>query len=453
MAATPSEAIINSWLSSQKGHTVGTNQDNPNYYTSNLESLVTVSSPQDFTLGTGAQILSSVLKSCVSTSYELIIVTCFWAKSKSQQDVSSLLRKLSRKALSQNRKIRVRLCFSSISIMQKLSQTSSLDGKLYPISRWQTIGLPNPAQLRGLDLVVKSVFVKPFSVMHPKFILIDRQRAFMPSCNVSWEEWFEGFIEVRGSIAGKLFDFWSAFWGRGGSELPASISEDPGSFFISKSEVPLSAPTIPTILLPSPHHTTPQFRPFSSSFPAPPSTALNSFLLHIFRSAKDSIFIQTPNLTCRPVIAALISALGRGVNVHINTSRRLMILEQLVTAGTITEFEIWKLQRRYASLLKEYEAMVREDPEVGVSRPGALTVGFFKKISTAGNDLAGEPVKSHLKLTIVDDDIVVLGSGNMDRASWYTSQELGIAFFSRDMAKEIRESVEQHLDGRLHYVC
>jgi len=68
------------------------------------------------------------------------------------------------------------------------------------------MGLPAPDELLGLEMVVKMVFVRPFSVMHPKFVLVDRQRAFMPSCNVSWEEWFEGCIEMRGDIAGKLFE-------------------------------------------------------------------------------------------------------------------------------------------------------------------------------------------------------------------------------------------------------
>ena len=39
------------------------------------------------------------------------------------------------------------------------------------------------------------------------------------------------------------------------------------------------------------------------------------------------------------------------------------------------------------------------------------------------------PVLSHFKMTMVDDDYLVLGSGNMDRASWWTSQEIGLLFY------------------------
>lgn len=69
--------------------------------------------------------------------------------------------------------------------MQKLFQTSSLNGKIYPPEAWVGLGLPAPGDLGGLELEVKSVFVRPFSVMHPKFILVNRTLAFIPSCNVS----------------------------------------------------------------------------------------------------------------------------------------------------------------------------------------------------------------------------------------------------------------------------
>jgi hypothetical protein len=41
-----------------------------------------------------------------------------------------------------------------------------------------------------------------------------------------------------------------------------------------------------------------------------------------------------------------------------------MILEQLVTARTITEFEIWKLRRRYRHLLTS-----GSDLEAGMHKP------------------------------------------------------------------------------------
>lgn len=129
-----------------------------------------------------------------------------------------------------------------------------------------------------------------------------------------------------------------------------------------------------------------------------------------------------------------------------------MIIEQIVTSGTITEFEVWKMRRRYLSSLRHYRRNRKYDPECGVTEPGKLEIGYFKKRDDPDEKKKDEPVKSHLKLTIVDGEIVVLGSGNMDRASWYTSQELGVAFFSKEMAKDIKECVEEGLDGRVEAV-
>jgi phosphatidylserine/phosphatidylglycerophosphate/cardiolipin synthase-like enzyme len=129
-----------------------------------------------------------------------------------------------------------------------------------------------------------------------------------------------------------------------------------------------------------------------------------------------------------------------------------MILEQLVTAGTITEFEIWKLRRRYSRLLSHYHQKSKNlDPENPTQKPGQLSIGYYH--SRKGGKVEEEPVNSHLKLVMVDEEVTVLGSGNMDRASWYTSQELGVAFFSREMAGNIRECVDEGLEGRVEYVC
>ena len=146
-----------------------------------------------------------------------------------------------------------------------------------------------------------------------------------PSCNVSWEDWFEGCIELGGGITSTLFDFWTRFWGveGGGMSLPSSLSgdssvtsrRDSGETNLRGPAVPprvspdllrqidLPSSTTQTLLLPSPHHRNPRFR-FSSTV-QPPPTPLNVFVLTLIASAASSIWIQTPNLTCGPVIVSI----------------------------------------------------------------------------------------------------------------------------------------------------
>ncbi len=161
----------------------------------------------------------------------------------------------------------------------------------------------------------------------------------------------------------------------------------------------------------------------------------------------------TPNLTAQPVIQALISSLIRGVDVHITINRRMMLFEQLVTAGTITEICMWKLVKAYRRLPSKYPSSSIDEAvdalEAGaLISPGNLRIGYFRPHPGSGTQ-GKEPVKLHIKSTIIDEEVIVLGSGNMDRASWYTSQELGVAFAGSSLVRAICEELEECLVGRV----
>lgn len=465
--------ILQQWLSSLKAESSSI-RDDPDYFQSNPSSLLTTSLLQSFTLGNGLQVLSQINASILSAQHEVLFVTCFWASSASRDAFCAVLTKLSSHALAQNRRIRVRIGISSLSLIQKLTQTNSLHGKLYPPSTWVSVlGLPSPDDLRWLDLEIRSVFVLPFSVMHSKFCIVDRTKLFVPSCNVSWENWLEGCVELQGDVLNQALLFWLSFWGRRG-EMPnllsptGTASTDGSLHALMQStqsttdydidSAPISCVSltqvlrspVPTLFLPSPHHINPLMRPFSRDHAPPPATPLNVFLLTLFATAKDRIYIQSPNVNSPPVIAALCQALKRGVHVKIVTNTRMMVPEQLITAGRLTE---WTMSSLYSMWQAECDSHDPRDIESAPSPPGNLEIYYHDPSSplqqTSGHaeseaywDFPFEkPLKSHIKLTIVDDSIVVLGSGNMDRASWYTSQELGIAFFSPTFAQEVLRDI------------
>jgi len=457
------DCLTQEWLATYRRSASLTDQ--PNYFVTTPASLITQSTPVSYTLGNGHQIFtSSIIPACLETQHELLLVTCFWAKSTTRDAITSLLRQLSEKAIARGdgKKIAVRLCFSSISILQKLFQTSSLDGKVYDEKEWVGLGLPSQEEMRGLDLLVKSIFVRPFGIMHPKFVVVDREKSFMPSCNVSWESWFEGCVEMRGGICERLVDFYEDFWTRGSKKLDGSwVKEfvpsikqnnalEEGGLIGSRAFTRRDTEgreTVQTILLPSQHHIIPRFSPFSQST-APP-TPLNTFILTAISHARSSIYIQTPNLTSRPLMRALLAALKRSVAITITTSSNLMILEQLVTAFTITSYEIYKLQRAHAGLISCHGS---SDTEAQHPRPGDLRIRYFKEKDGGEGMDREEVVKSHLKLLIVDDEVTVLGSGNMDRASWFTSQELGVAIIDEEFARRVGQCTDEALRGRVRLI-
>ena len=398
--------------------------------------------PGHFIFGNGASIYeSTILPALEAAEHEIILVTCFWARSHSLDLLSESLVRLSRRAESRpqnSAKLQVRLCFSSRSLTQKLFHTSSPDGYTYPPSTWTSkLGLPFPEYLSGLDVQIKSLFFLPFSVMHPKFVILDRKRALIPSCNLSYESWLEGCLHLKGPIVDELLKFWKDTWYK--EDLPApDISSPPTALANDHREATTQAlASSHTItLLPSPYHRHPHFRPFIRILPPPP-TPLNVYLSDILLHAKSSIKILTPNLTSPPVIEMLLDALARGVDVTVITNRRMMVLEQLLTAGTLTETCVWRLKRRHKKLLKGRQRSRNTNDtrlvESGDVHIGQLSNGYFRPSTVYA--------KSHIKCTIVDDKVVVLGSGNMDRASWYTSQELGIAVEERDLVNDVWEKV------------
>ena len=417
-------------ISSTKDHST-------HFWAKDPSRLITTSTPStpNFTVSNGKNIYTTtIIPALESAHYEIIFVTCFWARSSALDQLSATLIRLSAARANANGmpKLRVRLCFSSASLMQKLWHTASPAGYVYPPSKWQGLGLPSPGDLEGLDMQVKSIFFLPFSVMHPKFVVIDRERALFPSCNLSYESWLECCLPVSGPVVATLVDFWHYVWARNDfPPLPATVAEE------VSSSTPITSPSCTTILLPSPHDRSPRFRPFSTAA-APPPTPLNVYLLHLFATASKSIRLMTPNLTSPPVIDALISALERGVNVEVITNRRMMILEQLLTSGTITEYCVWKFRRRYRQITQSHgqRGSNASQMEEGQTREGGtLSVGYFLPNSIYR--------RSHIKCTVVDEEVIVLGSGNMDRASWYTSQELGVALEGQQVVCDLWRAINR----------
>ncbi|KAL1856392.1 hypothetical protein Daus18300_010764 [Diaporthe australafricana] len=441
---------------------------------------------ETFTLGTGASIYTQrLLPAILSAQHEIILVTCFWARSKTLTALSNALEQLARQRETQQAQarqlqdhqhesqqpalpLRVRICFSSRSILQKLSHTSSTDGYVYPKSAWAgTLGLPAPEVMAAgnIELEVKSLFFLPFSVMHPKFLIVDRRRAFVPSCNVSWEAWLEGCLELsrrapRDDPVDGLLEFYRTVWNKDldlGSSLPPLTQQASANGLeeeIVKSPadatarlVDVEVPATAVDWLPGWHHRDPSFcfLPWKTS--SAPDTPLNTTILRLFNEASRDVYVQTPNLTSPPVLSAIDKALARGVDVTIVTSRRMMLLEQLVTAGTTTGWCIRGLIKRYQRL----GGSAAVDLEAQAITPGVLQISYFR--SASGSTSSEEPVHSHLKLSIFDGQHTVLGSGNMDRASWFTSQELGVLIHqSAEFATRIKNTVEEVLDGRLDCV-
>lgn len=424
------------------------------------ECRTSFSTATSFTVGTGNSIYKNVLLPAIlNARSEVVLVTCFWAPSDTLDGLAATLKDLSQKTNSA-RKIKVYICFSSRSTIQKLFHTSSPNGHVYPESALKhQLGLPAAEELSGLEVSCKSLFFRPFSVLHSKYVIVDRRRVFLPSCNVSWEEWYECCIGFEGLVVQHVFDFWKTVW------MPGMISDglerSEEAHLHTKSFERATEQLLQTDLLPHRHNAS-LSRALWLLPDHPESTIrtpLNEALLRLITNAESEIIILTPNFTSQPALIAVCCALCRGVNVRLITNRRMMVPEQIATAGTVTEQCLKTLVKEYRqgfsgkwirrklALFQQFVVPVAETKSTSknefrmedgrdhsslpfrTERLGKLYISYFRPPSRAAKTqrgMAANCTKSHIKVTVVDRKAIVLGSGNMDRASWTTSQELGV---------------------------
>lgn len=461
MAAQFPSSFIDPWRELIGAHEKEQANDFPAYSANTLDPLITTSTPTELYVGTGHTIYERALLPAIRNAKRSVhLVTCFWADSPTANSIRATLFELAASRASQSDlpTLHITIGFSSRGLFQKLFHTASRDGYVYPPSEWKALKLPDQQTLQSgsIELTVKTLFFTPLSVMHPKYLIVDEAEAWVPSCNVSWEKWFEGCVELHGGAVQSLLTFHERVWGLGTSQSnvasmnrpqPSTVtSERPATGALSgnthasligavddlsptqSAKLAFQSPT-PTILLPSSHHRNPGFSwiPFIGR-PNPPMTPLNAALLTLFANAQSSIVLVTPNVTSKPVIKAILAALVRGVSVEIRTNESMMLIEQLATCGTTTKRCMNKLTRDYQKLVTEHSRQAQADLEAQPQALGKLEI-FYYQHHPEREGQRDEPVVSHFKMTMVDDTYLVLGSGNMDRASWWTSQELGILFY------------------------
>jgi phosphatidylserine/phosphatidylglycerophosphate/cardiolipin synthase-like enzyme len=149
------------------------------------------------------------------------------------------------------------------------------------------------------------------------------------------------------------------------------------------------------------------------------------FQIEVITRARRTIFIQTPSLTSLAILNALKFALLKTIQVTIYLPQNMMVLESLVTGWSTTKCRVRLLQR-----------WARRHPETN------LVVEWFK--SDSSQDFIVDEDKSHIKFMAVDEELVIVGSSNLDRASACTSGEVNVAISSPELTKSFLSAVKRH---------
>ena len=240
------------------------------------------------------------------------------------------------------------------------------------------------------------------------------------------ENWYELAIRLEGDIIQHLLHYYFHYFHPTGGEVPQlSIPPHPIEMSFNFREqygmsiYCLRSDTVPIAFL-SCGPSRSGVLPF-----APIRVIPTRFQIEAITRARQSIFIQTPNLTSLAIIKALKQALLTTIQVTIYLPRNMMVLESLVTSWSTTKCRVRLLQK-----------WARRHPETN------LTVEWFQGDSDQEFVVDGD--KTHIKFMVVDEELVIVGSSNLDRASACTSGEVNVAFSDQRLAKEILSAVKKH---------
>ena len=238
----------------------------------------------------------------------------------------------------------------------------------------------------------------------------------------SGENWYELAVRLEGDIIQPFLSyFFHYFYPSRSSIPPLPVERRPiltSSAFKKKHSsllYPLQSPFIPLAFLsrgPS----------FWGALPFARITTPTLFQIEAITRARRTIFIQTPNLTSRALLKALRQALRKEIQITLYLPRNMMVLESLITGWTTTARCVRKLQK----FSKEMT--------------GELIVEWFE--GDERQSFVAE--KSHIKFMVVDEECVVVGSSNCDRASACTSGEVNVAISDVEFAKNILSAVKRH---------
>jgi phosphatidylserine/phosphatidylglycerophosphate/cardiolipin synthase-like enzyme len=244
------------------------------------------------------------------------------------------------------------------------------------------------------------------------------------------ENWYELAVRLEGHIVQRFLKYFFYYYHpTKGAIPPCDITFHQYDTTIH-NEYPTLHYTIPPTTVPMAFLACGPSR--SGAFPFAPIRANPTlFQLEAIRRSRRTIFIQTPNLNSRAIIKAIKYALLNYIEVTICIPKDMMVLESLVTG--------WSTTRCCMTLLRRW---VRRRPETN------LNVQWFRSDESQPFIVDGD--KSHIKFMVIDEELVIVGSSNLDRASACTSGEVNVAISNSEFAHQILVAVMEHQRTQLY---
>ena len=150
----------------------------------------------------------------------------------------------------------------------------------------------------------------------------------------------------------------------------------------------------------------------------------NRAWLAAFRNAKHSIKVLTPNMDSEHFIQEIKNAVKRGVTVQLVTGKEFNERVQSILGYNRTN--TWVINHFHSEFAKLREEAIKLEAPFNFKSKWYSAPDYDGDGRTP-NTVGNGPGASHAKLLIVDDEVVITGSGNQTLYSWYHSCEYNVA--------------------------
>ncbi|UJR24611.1 hypothetical protein I4U23_005986 [Adineta vaga] len=147
--------------------------------------------------------------------------------------------------------------------------------------------------------------------------------------------------------------------------------------------------------------------------------------LYAFRYAQKSLFIQSPNFNATPAVDGIISACRRGIKVILWLDLGYNYLKE--GFGTFQGGTNEHIVKKIYKELKSHDNGAEKNLQI---------FWYTAKDQTRPCHFSEKKRNCHIKFMSIDDQVAIVGSGNMDTQTWFHSQEMNTMIDSPVIVKE-----------------
>jgi len=396
-------------------------------------------------LGSTLEILSHYRECILTAEREVILSAGFWKNGASVDAVHDMLVELNNN-ISQNpnrSKVVVKILWDrgyprggSFKFNAKVDQ-----------KKWPKLRVPSFHEVPNLKIEVLNNHRPVLGALHMKYLIVDRNKVLLSSNNIQNKPNLEICFCFEGEIVNSIYDTFLISWSESlCPSLPClSTPASNTALFNFKSPEEIAA-----------NRSNNAFNPFfyHNSHPPVPMALLNRWphggftnkdistpqdvgWIGAFRYAKRSVYIQTPDFNATPAIIEIYEACVRGIQVTMLLCYGYNDLKEHIFQGG-TNLQVTK--RLYKQLEK-----------AGFARN--FTVGWY--VAKQETHPVKNKLQSHVKFMAIDDEVAIVGSGNMDTQSWFHSAELNVMVDSPQIIQEwytlFQRNQNTHLYGMVDH--